>query len=253
MKKPIRQFVNAFFPLGMLLLLTACSDDDFPRPGYGKAELHTTLTNNAGTFPIKVGAFTVADFVVGIKEVDMLHLPQSALDVGVTLENGTLQSNAESPLGRSSGRNPQPYILYAGNEPQKLKIGEGETPNGLYNELTFKLHKNATVSGKEAANNTSFFISGDLDGTPTKIWLEEESLIRVISKASEGYLVEGGRNSFLLSFNADRLFANVNFSSAVDLDNNGTIEIGPNNADSNGNIHDRIKNNIAASIEFIKE
>src|SRR5690606_16087589 len=198
------------------------------------------LTNNAGTSPIKVGVFAVTDFVVGIKEVDMQHLPQSALDVGVTLENGTLQSNATSQIGRSSA-NPKSLILYAGNEPQKLKIGEGETPNGLYSELTFKLHKNATVSGKETANNTSLFISGDLDGTPVKVWLEEESPIRVVSKASDGYLLDGGRNSFLLSFNADRLFANVNFSSAVDLDNNGTIEIGPNNVDSNGNIYDRIK------------
>lgn len=252
MKRSIRQFVNAFLPLGMLLILTACNDDDFPQPGYSKAELHTTLTNNAGTSPIKVGVFAVTDFVVGIKEVDMQHLPQSALDVGVTLENGTLQSNATSQIGRSSA-NPKSLILYAGNEPQKLKIGEGETPNGLYSELTFKLHKNATVSGKETANNTSLFISGDLDGTPVKVWLEEESPIRVVSKASDGYLLDGGRNSFLLSFNADRLFANVNFSSAVDLDNNGTIEIGPNNVDSNGNIYDRIKNNIAASIEFIEE
>ena len=252
MKKPIRQFVNVFFPLGILFVLTACSDDDFPRPGYSKAELNTTLTNNAETFPIKVGVFTVTDFVVGIKEVDMMHLPQSALDVGVTLENGTLQSNATSQIGRSSA-NPKSLILYAGNEPQKLKIGEGETPNGLYSELTFKLHKHATVPGKEIANNTSFFISGDLDGTPATVWFDEESLIRVVSEASEGYLVAGGKTSFLLSFNADRLFANVNFSSAVDLDNNGTIEIGPNNVDSNGNLHDRIKNNIAASIEFIQE
>src|SRR5690554_2824671 len=190
MKKSIKQFVHAFVPLVMLLFLTACSDDDFPRPGYSKATLHATLTNNAGTFPIKVGAFTVADFVVGIKEVDMLHLPQSALDVGVTLENGNLQSNSASPIGRSTA-NPKSHILYEGSEPQNLKIGEGETPNGLYSELTFKLYKNSTVAGKETANNTSFFISGDLDGTPVKVWFEEESLIRVISKASEGFAVDG--------------------------------------------------------------
>lgn len=252
MKKSIKQFVNAFLPLGLLLVFTACSDDDFPPPGFSKATLHATLTNNAGTVPIKVGAFTVADFVVGVKEVDMLHLPQSALDVGVTLENGNLQSNSASQIGRSTA-GPKTHILYEESEPKKLKIGEGDTPNGLYSELTFKLHKNPTVAGKETANNTSFFISGDLDGTPVKVWLEEESLIRLVSKVPEGFAVDGGRTTFLLSFNADRLFANVNFSSAVDLDKNGTIDIGPNNVDSNGNIHDQIKTNIEASIEFIKE
>ena len=177
----------------------------------------------------------------------MMFLPQSALEVGVTLENGTLKSNLEDPIGRSNSSQ-KTLVLASAGETHRMLIGEGETPNGLQDEITFQLHKN----NSDAADNKSFLIAGELDGKPVQIWLENEDIIRATSKSTEGYEV-ATNSSFLLTFQVDQIFANVNFDSATDFDQNGTIEIGPNNADANGSIHTIIKSNIPSSISFVKE
>ena len=247
MRKSVQMIANALLPLGLLVSLTACNEDDVPRPGYSKAELHATLTSNSNNSTISVGALTIQDFILGTQDVNMMYLPKSALEVGVTLENGTLKSNLEDPLGRANS-DQKTLVLASGGEPHRMLIGEGETPNGLYDEITFKLHKN----NSEAANNKSFFMAGELDGKPVQIWLENEDILRATSRSTEGYEVETN-SSFLLTFQVDQIFANVNFDSATDFDKNGIIEIGPNNADSNGSIHTVIKSNIPSSISFVKE
>ena len=252
MKKSITKIAHLLMPLGAVAAMTACNDnDDMPRPGFSKAELHATVTTNSGNAPIQVGALTVNDFIIGTQDINMMFLHENAVEAGVTLDNGTLKSNIDTQLGQSSTA-PKHLVLAAGGEVQKAKIGEGETANGIYSELTFKMHKTDESTGNEAANGKSMFLAGELEDKPVHIWLESEEMMLVSSKDEEGYTIEG-QTSLLLTFNVDKIFANVNFDNATDFDKDGIIEIGPNNADANGSIHSIIKSNFAASVEFEKE
>lgn len=242
-------------PLGMALVMMACNEEELPRPGYSKAEINSTLTNNSGTSAspnerIEVGALAISEFTLGTQEVNMMYLPESAVEAGVTLDIGTLKTNIDAQIATSSSK-PQTLTLASGGEVKKTKIGEGETPNGIYSEITFKLYKNTDAAGSAAANK-SLLITGDLEGTPVQIWLEGEEMIRATSKSAEGYQIDG-QSSLLVTFNTDKIFANVNFDTASDFDQNGTIEIGPNNADANGSLYSRIKTNFESSVEFVKE
>src|SRR5690606_4346395 len=204
-----------------------------------------------GNTPVQVGALTVNDFIVGTKEVNLMFLHENAVEAGVTLENGTLKPNIDTQLGQSSTA-PKHLVLASGGEVQKAKIGEGETPNGIYSELTLKMHKTDESNGNEAAKGKSMFLAGELEGKPVHIWMENEDMMLVPSKDEAGYTIEG-QASFLLTYNIDKIFANVNFDFATDFDKDGIIEIGPNNADANGSIHSIIKSNFAASVAFEKE
>lgn len=246
----------------MALAITACNDEDLPRPGHSNAEINSTLTSSnsdanssadisSPESRIGIGAFTVTEFTLGMQEVNMMYLPESAVEAGVSLEIGTLKTNIDAEIGTSSSK-PQTITLAADGEIRKAKIGEGETPKGVYSEITFKLYKNTAAGGHEAASSNSLFITGDHNGTPVHIWLETEEMIMATSKSADGYEVDGN-SSLLLTFNLDKIFANVNFDLASDFDKNGTIEIGPHNADANGSLHSKIKSNFASSVEFVKE
>jgi hypothetical protein len=252
MKKSLIKIAHVLMPLGAIVAATACNDkDDMPRPGFSKAEIHATVTTNSGNTPIQVGALTVNDFIVGTQEVNLMFLHENAVQAGVTLENGTLQPNIDTQLGKSSAE-PKDLVITSEGAIQKAKIGEGETPNGIYSEMTFKMRKTNDSAGNEAAKGKSMFLAGELEGKPVHIWLESEEMMLVPSKDEEGYTIEG-QASLVLTFNVDKIFANVNFDNATDFDKDGVIEIGPNNADANGSIHSVIKSNFAASIEFEKE
>jgi len=242
---------SALLPLGMMLAMTSCTDDDMPRQGFARAEIQATASSNAGNSPITIGDFTVGHFSVGVRNLDLMFLHHDAVAAGVTLENGTLKSNADSPLGRASIK-ANHLVLMAANEIQNSTVGIGETPRGIYNEMKFNLNKISETNGHEATSGKSLFLAGSVNDKPVHIWFESEDTISAPAKSSDGYEIDG-QTLFVLKFNLDRILANVNFVNAADFDKNGIIEIGPNNADANGSIYNVIKNNIAASVEFEKQ
>src|SRR5690554_6302033 len=134
MRKSIMKLSSALLPLGIMVAMTACNDDDMPRPGFSDTELHATAVSNSGPAQLEVGDFVVTDFVVGTHELHVMYLPADAVDAGVTLENGTLRPNQDASLGRSTSEIRELALAISG-EPQKSKIGEGETPNGIYSEM----------------------------------------------------------------------------------------------------------------------
>ncbi len=249
MRTSIKRFTHVLMPLGLLLSVTACNDDDdMPRPGFSKVELHAAASSNSGGSTITIGDFTVTDFIVGTQEVNMMYLPAAAVEAGVTLENGTLRPNDDAPLTRSVAEG-QELVLVTEGDLQTVKIGEGETPNGIYSDITFKLRKITGPIVNDVVSGKSFFLSGTWNDTPVIIFMENEESMLAPSRSAEGYEISG-QSSFILKFNLDRILANVNLNTAEDFNNNGVIEIGPNNTDANGSIYNMIRNNINASVNF---
>jgi hypothetical protein len=249
MRNSIKKLSHALLPLGVMATMMACSDDDMPKHGFTRAEIQATATSNAGANPIVIGDFTVEHFSAGVQNVEMMFLHHDAVAAGVTLENGTLKPNTDSPLARSGVATKQLILTNAG-EIQSSPVGTGETPSGIYNEITFNLTK--ITNDTYGPTGKSIVLAGKVDEKPVLIWLESEDAISVPAKSSTGYEVSG-QASFVIEFNLDKILANVNFDNATDFNNNGTVEIGPNNIDANGSIYNAIRNNITASLQFQKQ
>lgn len=244
MRNPIKNLSHALLPLGLAATMMACNDDDMPRQGFTRAEIQATATSTSGASPIVIGDFELEHFHVGVANVEMMFLHRDAVDAGVTLENGTLKPNTDSPLARSSSSAKQLVLANTGDI-QSSAIGAGETPSGIYNEIKFNWSKQVDIYGPAK----SFFLSGKVNDETVHIWMDSEDLISVPAKSSTGYEVSG-QALFVIEFNLDRILANVNFDNATDFDNDGIIQIGPNNADANGSIFNVIRNNIASSVQF---
>jgi len=247
MRNTIKQLSHAFLPLGMMATMMACTDDDMPKHGFTRAEIQATATSASGETPVTIGDFTLEHFNVGVKEVEMMFLHHDAVAAGVTLENGTLKPNSDSPLAKSSAA-PKHLVLANAGEIQNSAVATGDTPSGIYNEIKFNWSKSVDSYGPAK----SFFLSGKVNDQTVHIWLENEDAISVPAKSSAGYEISG-KAAFIIEFNLDRILANVNFTNATDFDNDGIIEIGPNNADANGSIFNVIRNNIAASVQFAEQ
>jgi|GEM_PF-1512460 len=251
MRKSITKLSSTLLPLGLIMAMTSCTDDDMPRQGFARAEIQATATSNSSTSPVTIGDFSVDHFSVGVRNLDLMFLHHDAVAAGVTLENGTLKSNADSPLGKASMK-AQHLVLLTTEGIQNTSLGTGETPRGIYNEIKFNLNKITETQGHEAASGKSLLLAGSVNDKPVHIWFESEETISAPAKSSEGYEIDG-QTLFLMKFNLDKILANVNFDNATDFNKDGTIEIGPNNADANGSIYNVIKNNLAASVEFEKK
>ena len=247
MRNPIRNLSHALLPFGMMATMMSCTDDDMPRHGITEAEIQATATSSSGASPIVIGDFELEHFNIGVENVEMMFLHHDAVDAGVTLENGTLKPNSDAPLARSSSAAKQLILANTGNI-QSDAIGAGETPSGIYNEIKLNWSKSVDIYGPAK----SFFLSGKVNDKTVHIWMENEDLVSIPAKSSTGYEISG-RAVFVIEFNLDRILANVNFDNATDFDNDGIIQIGPNNAEANGSIYNVIRNNIASSIQFYKQ
>lgn len=247
MRNPIKNLSHALLPLGLAAMMMACNDDDMPRHGFTRAEIQAIPTTTSGASPITIGDFELEHFNIGVKNVEMMFLHYDAVAAGVTLENGTLKPNSDSPLARSSSAAKQLVLANTGNI-QSNTIGTGETPSGIYNEIKLSWSRSVDIYGPAK----SFFLSGKVNDKTVHIWLDGEEEVSIPAKSSTGYEISG-QTLFVIEFNLDKILANVNFDNATDFDNNGIIEIGPNNADANGSIYNVIRNNIAASMQFQKQ
>lgn len=123
-------------------------------------------------------------------------------------------------------------------------------PNGVYEEVEFKMAKNRT-SGS-AMYNKSIEITGTIDGTPFVFWHNVEEDFEIDYEDTNQSIVVSDDNNTSIIFNFDLNFAisSIDFSSATDGDGDGTIEINPNDTDGNQSLANLIKDRIKDSCDL---
>jgi len=243
-------------PLGLGLMLMACSDDEeTPREGYSQVTLKSTAEGESGTSSengrVKAGIMSVNSFKVGTQEMEMKYVSMAEINAGISIGNGTLQSNLSAELGSKVSQKKN-LSLIADGESKVVVIGEGETPNGNYTEVIFKLYQNTEAGTESEMQDKSLLIVGEVEGKPSKIWLEAEKELRAAAESSQGYEVNGNTDMTVV-FDMQQVFAGVDMSAALDTDLDGTIEIGPGNVDGNGALYSKIESNIESAVMLKKQ
>jgi hypothetical protein len=196
------------------------------------------------------GAFTVTHFQVGVQKLDMSYAAASDIRAGATLAGVTIRSNASAELGTAVSQPKTNVFIHEGNY-QTTVLGEGATPNGNYTEVTFSLFQNNTAPADSFAKGKSLYIVGNVNGKTARIWMVAEEPVRVTSTAPNGYEINSATD-LMLRFNLNSLFANMNLATALDGNQDGVIDIGPNNVDGNGALHAKIRANLNSAVEFGK-
>lgn len=255
MKKQVRNFVRWMMPLSFGLVLMACSEEDErPQEGNSNVTLKSTAQgdseNGSENGRVDVGAMSVTSFQVGTQDVEMKYVAQSEISAGISIGNGTIKSNISAELGTSASQQKNLSLITEGKSQVEI-IGEGETPNGNYTEVVFKLYQNTNAGSNSEMQNKSLLIMGEANGKPVELWMEAEKEVRATAESSQGYEVNGDTDMTVI-FDMEQMFSGVDMSTATDLDADGTIEIGPG-VSENQTIYSQVESNLSSSVRFVKQ
>lgn len=122
-------------------------------------------------------------------------------------------------------------------------------PNGTYEEVEFKLHRNTNSSSPMF--NKSIEITGTINGTPFVFWhnIDEDFEIDY-EDANQNLVVNNNSYDIVFNFDLNQVLSMVDLSGAVDGDGDGLIEIGPNDTDGNQALANLIANSIEDSCDL---
>lgn len=256
MKKYLNRFSILAFLLPLSMWMSSCTDDEDQviTDPQTQARLSATATESSTTSEnnsrIIVSGFSVSQFTAGTQNVEMKFYSKTDLLAGISLGNLKLKSNLNAELQTSSSSKKSSVLISSG-ESRFSVIGEGNTPEGNYTEATFKLYKNTEVSANDPMYRKSLLITGEVNGKLTQFWTESEKTIRAVSESSAGVQVENN-TELVLVFEMDKLFGGIDLRTAVDANDDGRIEIGPNSPDGNTDIFTKIESNIESAVTLKK-
>ncbi|MBT8236078.1 MAG: hypothetical protein KJO04_07790, partial [Bacteroidia bacterium] len=133
-------------------------------------------------------------------------------------------------------------------------IGTAFVPDGMYKELRFKFHKDEDLPMANDLFDKSIFIEGTIDGTPFVFWHDTSENLDV--GRSTGVEVIDGTVNFTVTFDISQFlssFNEIDLSTATDNNQDGLIEIYPNDEDGNREMADLLKENIKATADIINK
>jgi len=209
----------------------------------GNVALKATATiNNTGA---KIGAAsktntttgtTISSFKINIKNIEF-HKKENE-------DSNTVSSDSIYEDTKLMG----PFELDLASGNTSIDVATVDIPDNVYDKVKFELHKSkdttSTIFGK------SIEIKGDINGNPFVFWTDAEEEMAVKFNISSntpvrGIVVTGTQtNTTTINFNLTTIFgptSTIDFSTAVDGNGDGVIEISPDNVDGNADLAKTIK------------
>ena len=150
-------------------------------------------------------------------------------------------------------RGPFDVDLMNENEALSQTIGTTDIPDGIYKVIRFKLHKSKDRMQTHPLYDRSLFLAGTIDGIPFEFWHDASENFDIENMT--GILVSNNSVNIGVEFNIDQFLNslhNIDLADAQDENDNGLIEINPDDDDDNGDIADKLKENIKEAADLIK-
>lgn len=232
-----------FILMASALFIVGCSKDD-----NDESRIRLTLDAlNASGVNAKATSFTgknnenviFTDFRISIRDV-------------VFKNDDDPNSNLDTDEIQFRG----PYQIDLLNDGDALSqtIGDVVVPDGMYKELRFKFHKDEDLPATDKLFDKSIYIEGTIDGQPFIFWHDTSENLDV--GRSTGVKVVGSMVNFTVEFDISQFLSSlkqIDLSQAMDGNENGIIEIFPNDEDGNRDIADDLKNNIKETADLINK
>lgn len=221
------------------VFFTGCSEED-PSPSLGSVELtfssvgDGTISGGRVTAGSSNESVVITDFQISIRDVIFKTDADDSTDVAFR----------------------GPFAIDLMNESEALtqSVGSAEVPFGEYKELRFKFHKTRDVPQDHPLYDRSIYLKGTIDGAPFEMWHDTSENLDI--GKSTGVVVDENGVSISVVFTIGQFLnasTSIDLSGAVDNDEDGVIEINPDNDDDNGDLADDLKDNIKAAADLLDE
>ncbi|MFA9187753.1 hypothetical protein AAGV33_05820 [Flavobacterium sp. FBOR7N2.3] len=220
--------------LGLSLCTVSCSNDDTKNEGenvkliakstYGSNSVKTAKTTAKNNSTVEVTSFKI-----NIKEIEFEMDDDFSSGDGFYDDDDDIELKGPFELS----------ILGGATEIVGLNI-----PNGVYEEVEFKIHKSNNSSSDMF--NKSIKMEGTINAVPFIFWhnVEEDFEIDYEDTNQQLVVTENAKVNVVFDFDLNAVLANVDLSSAVDGNKDGIIEISPNDPDGNRSLANKIKDKI---------
>lgn len=149
-------------------------------------------------------------------------------------------------------RGPFQIDLLNNSDALSQTIGTAFVPDGRYKQMRFKFHKDEDLPATDDLFDKSIYIEGTIDGVPFVFWHDTSENLDV--GLSTGVVVQGNVVKFSVQFNISQFLNSLNqidLGQATDNNNDGLIEIYPNDSDGNQDIADDLKENIKMAADLL--
>ena len=227
----------------ILLFIAACSNDDGDD---SRIRLSVRATNTSG-ISSKTASFATknnenvifTDFRISIRDV--------------VFKNDD-DPNSDLDTDEIQFRGPYQIDLLNGGDALTQTIGDVVVPDGIYKELRFKFHKDEDLPATDKLFDKSIYIEGTIDGQPFVFWHDTSENLDVGRRT--GVEVLGGVVNFTVEFDMSQFLGSlkqIDLTQATDGNENGVIEIFPNDEDGNQEIAKDLKDNIKETADLINQ
>ncbi len=147
-----------------------------------------------------------------------------------------------------------PFILDLSNPNIVFPITNVDIPIGQYEELEFDIKKSKNSSSP--LFQKSILIEGTISETPFIFWHNFEEEVEVdFDDSNIDITIESNGDAIVINFDLSLLFNSnsINFNQAQDGNNDGLIEISPNDPDGNNSLANQIKEKIKDIINLLDD
>lgn len=231
---------KTFFLLSLctlLILSISCSEDESNDDNLMiKAKSTSTFSQSRIS---SINAVTISEFKINIKEIEL----EFDDDYNEIDSDGFIDFNDEIEL-----EGPFELDLLSGTS----NIASLEIPEGNYEEIEFEFDKNTNESSEMF--NKTVKIQGTIDNIPFIFWHDFEEEIEVdFENEVNDITISANLIEIVIIFDLDTILNQVDLASASDGNNNGTIEISPEDLDGNNELADLIKEALKNATELLDD
>jgi hypothetical protein len=243
---------KSLFMAGALALgLAACGDDaESPNSNVSiiaKASVGGTTSSNPGG---RMQSGVVLDeFKINIREIELEYEEIETEDEAEEEANENIYEDV-----KLKGPFEVNLLSESGAALDQL-LTSTNIPNGNFEEIEFKLHKNENTGSPMYGK--SVFASGSINGTPFIFWHNTDEEFEIdFEDVNRNIELRGQSLDVVINFNLGLIFDSVNgvdISGATDGNGDGVIEISPDDKDGNQELADYLKDAIEDATDLIDD
>lgn len=206
---------------------------------------------SSGNIQLSVGSSGATSFAGARSSSERTSAQVEITDFQISIRDVTFKM-PNGDTAEVSFRGPYQLDLLNGTSTVKTIIGSLEVPNGNYEEVRFKFHKDEDLDVQHPLYDRSIYLAGTIDNLPFEMWHDTSENLDV--GKTGGVTVDGNSVDLTVNFTIDQFLNslhNIDLSSAVDGNEDGLIEINTNDPDGNKEIADQLKENIKMAADLL--
>jgi len=239
--KTLQKTVLLLSATSLMLLGTSCTSDEGNSENLRiKASSTNTFSQNKrASKSVDNAGFTISEFKLNITEIE-LEFDDEYYE---TTNDNFIDSDDEIEL-----RGPFELDLLTGT----TNITSLELPEASYEEIEFEFDKNTDASSDMF--NKTVVIKGTINTVPFIFWHDFEEEIEVdFENEVTDIVVSESLTDVTINFDLNAMLSQVDLSSAIDGNGDGTIEISPEDVDGNKDLADQLKEKLKQTAELLDD